>query len=86
MIDVTRLEPLRSSLGADGYQMEAREAAGRIGIRISAAADACPDCLVAKDLMRAILGHVLGVAEDIIDLSYPGEPGGMPKARPGDTA
>jgi hypothetical protein len=74
MLDAARLEPLQSSLGADGYRMEAREAGGRIGIRISASADACADCLVPKNIMRGILGQVLGVAEDIIDLTYPGEP------------
>jgi hypothetical protein len=73
MIDAARLEPLQSSLDADGYRMEAREVGGRIGVRISASADACADCLVPKNIMRGILGQVLGVAEDIIDLTYPGE-------------
>jgi hypothetical protein len=73
MIDAARLEPLQSSLDADGYRMEAREVGGRISVRISASADACADCLVPKNIMRGILGQVLGVAEDIIDLTYPGE-------------
>jgi hypothetical protein len=75
MLDAARLEPLRSSLAADGYRMEAREESGRIGVRISASADACADCLVPKNIMRGILGQVLGVAEDIIDVTYPGEAG-----------
>lgn len=66
---------MQSSLRADGYRMEAREDSGWIGIQISASADACADCLVPKDVMRGIVGQVLGVAEDIIDLSYPGESG-----------
>jgi hypothetical protein len=73
MLDAARLEPLQSSLGADGYRLEAREEGGRIGVRISASADACADCLVPKDVMRGILGQVLGVAEDVIDVTYPGE-------------
>jgi hypothetical protein len=80
MLDAARLEPLQASLGADGYQMEAQEEDGRIGVRISAAAGACADCLVPKNIMRGILGQVLGVAEDVIDLTYPADaeagPGG----------
>ncbi|HUZ39704.1 MAG TPA: hypothetical protein VMV17_25560 [Streptosporangiaceae bacterium] len=73
MLDVARLEPLQASLGADGYLMEAREEGGRIDVRIRASDDACADCLVPKPIMRGILGQVLGVAEDIIDLTYPAE-------------
>ena len=80
MFDAASLEPLRSSLGADGYRMEAREEGGRISVRISASDGACADCLVPKNIMRGILGQVLGVAEDVIDLTYPEEaetgPGG----------
>ena len=71
MLDVARLEPLQASLDADGYRMEAREEGGRIGVRISASGSACADCLVPKNIMRGILGQVLGVAEDVIDLTYP---------------
>jgi hypothetical protein len=85
MLDAARLEPLQASLGADGYRLEAREEGGRIGVRISAAAGACADCLVPKNIMRGILGQVLGVAEDAIDLTYPedadagpGGPAGVP--------
>ena len=73
MLDTARLEPLRASLGADGYEMRAAEDSGRIGITILATEDACADCLVPKNVMRAILGQVLGVPEDIIDLRYPSE-------------
>ncbi len=76
MIDETRLRPLQSSLEVDGYRLEAREEGDRIGVRISASPDACADCLVPKDVMRGILGQVLKVAADIIDVSYPGDLGG----------
>jgi hypothetical protein len=83
MLDMARLEPLRVSLGADGYQIQAREAGGRIGVSISASDDACADCLVPKNIMRGILGQVLGVAEDIIDVTYPGEGQAGPEESPG---
>jgi hypothetical protein len=82
MIEATRLQPLQSSLGTDGYQLEARQEGSRIAVRISASADACADCLVPKNMMRSIIGQVLGVAEDIIDVSYPGEPSGPPPGEP----
>jgi hypothetical protein len=78
MLDVALLEPLQASLGADGYLMAAREEGGRIDVRIFASGDACADCLVPKTIMRGILGQVLGVAEDLIDLSYPAELPGEP--------
>jgi hypothetical protein len=74
MLDAALLQPLQSSLEADGYRMDAAETGGRIGVRITATAEACPDCLVPKEMMRGILGHALGVAEDLIDLTYPGDP------------
>ncbi|HMD94102.1 MAG TPA: alcohol dehydrogenase catalytic domain-containing protein [Trebonia sp.] len=40
-------------------------------VTISAAPQACADCLVPKDLMRGILGQTLGVPEDATDLMYP---------------
>ena len=40
-------------------------------VTISAAPQACADCLVPKDLMRGILGQALGVPPDAIDLTYP---------------
>lgn len=75
MLDEARLQPLQSSLRADGYELEAWEEAGRIGIRISASAGACADCLVPKNVMRGILGQVLGADEDVIDLTYPAASG-----------
>jgi hypothetical protein len=73
--DSERLEALRSSLAADGYSLELTEAGGRIGAVITAGPGTCADCLVPKDLMRAILGQALGIDGQTIDLSYPSEAG-----------
>ena len=71
MIDTERAVALRSTLAADGYLMEIAEDGGRVRVTISATPDACADCLVPKDLMRAILGEALGVSPDAIDLRLP---------------
>ncbi|HEY6313660.1 MAG TPA: hypothetical protein VIY52_23045 [Streptosporangiaceae bacterium] len=65
---------LRSTLAADGYEMEIAEQADRVRVTISATPEACADCLVPKDLMRGILGQALGVPQDSIDLTYPSDP------------
>jgi hypothetical protein len=71
MIDNERARALRTSLAADGYDLEIAEDSGRFGVTISATPEACADCLVPKDLMRGILGQALGVAPESIDLTYP---------------
>ena len=71
MIDAERTVALRSTLAADGYEMEMAEAGDRVRVRIIATDQACADCLVPKDLMRAILGETLGVPPESIDLTYP---------------
>jgi hypothetical protein len=73
--DAERLQALRSSLAADGYSLELTEGGGRIAAVITAGPGTCADCLVPKDLMRAILGQALGVEGQTIDLSYPSEVG-----------
>jgi hypothetical protein len=73
--DAERLQALRSSLAADGYSLEVTERGGRIGAVIRAGPGTCADCLVPKDLMRAILGQALGIDGETIDLSYPSEAG-----------
>jgi hypothetical protein len=78
MIDISGLRALRSSLEADGYRIEVDQNRGRVGISIRATPDACADCLVPKPLLRRILHDALGVAEDAIDLTYPGELGDEP--------
>ncbi len=40
---------------------------------ITAGPAACADCLVPKPIMRNILHAALGVPEDAIVLTYPGE-------------
>jgi len=71
MIDTERTVALRSTLAADGYLLEIAERGTRVRVTISATPEACADCLVPKDLMRAILGEALGVPDDAIDLTYP---------------
>jgi hypothetical protein len=71
MNDPERAEVLRAGLAADGYAMEIAQAGDRIAVTISATAEACADCLVPQDLMRAILARELGVPAAQIDLTYP---------------
>ena len=67
------IDALRTALEADGYLIDVRDDEGRVRARISATPGACEDCLVPKPLFRAMLHQALGVPEDAIDLSYPGE-------------
>ncbi len=71
MIDAERAVVLRSTLAADGYELEVSEAGDRVRVAIVATDRACADCLVPKDLMRAILAQTLSVPADAIDLTYP---------------
>ena len=71
MIEAERTAVLASSLAHDGYLLNVTEAADRVRVTITATPQACADCLVPKDLMRAILGQALGVPPDTIDLTYP---------------
>lgn len=73
MADEDGLQELRSSLEADGYRLEVERGSSRVDVRITATADACPDCLVPEPLMLSVLGQALGVSEESIDLSYPDE-------------
>ena len=73
MINTERAVELRSSLAADGYEMDIAAAGDRVSVTITATGQACPDCLVPEDLMRGILGKTLGVASDAIDLTYPAD-------------
>lgn len=69
------LQGLRSSLEADGYQIEVSRNGDRVGVTISATPEACAECLVPKPLMLSALQQALGVPEADIDLTYPGETG-----------
>ncbi len=71
MINTERAVVLRSGLAADGYLMDIAESGDRISVTITATPQACPECLVPKDLMRGILGQALGVDSAAIDLTYP---------------
>jgi hypothetical protein len=54
------LEGLRTTLAADGYLLEwSLEDQNQIGIRVFAGSDACAECLVPPELMRAILSAEL---------------------------
>ncbi|MGH3342311.1 MAG: hypothetical protein ACRDPK_05380 [Carbonactinosporaceae bacterium] len=84
MFDEEGLQSVRTSLEADGYRLDVREEGERVGVRISATDEACPECLVPEPVMRGILTHALGVPEHAIDLSYPGDGGGdLPVDRAG---
>ncbi|HZV48217.1 MAG TPA: hypothetical protein VFD49_00405, partial [Candidatus Dormibacteraeota bacterium] len=74
MVDEEGLRALRESLEADGYRIEIREQAGRIGAQISATPEACEECLVPKTVLLAMLEQALRVPGEAIDLAYPGEP------------
>jgi hypothetical protein len=78
MSDGERVRELQRSLEADGYRLEVEERDGRVGAVISAGPGTCADCLVPKNLMRAMLGRALGVDEQAIDLRYPSDPGTDP--------
>jgi hypothetical protein len=71
MISTERAGELASTLAADGYLLDVAEAGDRVRVTISATPQACADCLVPKDMMRGILGQILGVPQDTIDLTYP---------------
>jgi hypothetical protein len=73
MINTERAVELRSSLAADGYELDIAESGDRVSVTITATEQACADCLVPKDLMRGILGKTLGVDRDAIDLTYPAD-------------
>jgi hypothetical protein len=71
MIDTERIIPLAQSLATDGYQLDVTEDGAWVRVVVTASPEACEDCLVPKDLMRAILAQALGVDGDTIDITYP---------------
>jgi Fe-S cluster biogenesis protein NfuA len=67
---------LDSLFGADGYSVAVRawpdESDGRLAIEIVAGDGACPDCLVPKATLRAIVAKRLQLAERaVVDVTYP---------------
>ncbi|SFI99877.1 hypothetical protein SAMN05421835_102454 [Amycolatopsis sacchari] len=74
MIDQNGLKAMRDTLAADGYALDVAERGGRVDVRISVAdPDACADCLAPEPVLRGILHKSLGVPEQSIDLTYPGD-------------
>jgi hypothetical protein len=67
------LETMRTTLAADGYEIDAREDGERVLVTIEATPEACEDCLAPPDVMRSILGRTLAVPPDAIELRYPDE-------------
>jgi hypothetical protein len=72
-VDQARLEQIRQTLQADDYRLDVALSDGRAEVAIAAGPAACAECLVSKDLMRAMLAPVLGLPPDSIDLAYPVE-------------
>jgi hypothetical protein len=75
MLSEQGLAAVRSTLAADGYDLDARQDGERVVVTIIATPDACDDCLAPPDVMRAILGKSLAMPAEAIDLHYPGEGG-----------
>ena len=73
MINTDGLESIRTSLAADGYEINVNEEGERVGVVISATPEACADCLVPQTVMVSILEQALKVPAAAIDLSYPEE-------------
>lgn len=71
MVNEQGVQSIRTSLEADGYELEVREEAERVGIRVIATPEACEECLVPKELMLTMLEDALGVPGTSIDLAYP---------------
>jgi hypothetical protein len=72
-VDEPALEKIRQSLRAEDYQLHVTMQDGGAQVAIAAGPSACAECLVPKDLMRAMLAPALGVRPDLIELAYPKE-------------
>jgi hypothetical protein len=73
MVNQEGLQAVRTTLEADGYQLDVQEAGERVAAHVLATPEACEDCLVPKPLMLTMLQQALGVPESSIDLRYPNE-------------
>lgn len=71
------LQPMRTQLAADGYELTADLEADRVlELRVVAGADACEECLVPKDLFASMVSDQLassGVSVDEIKVAYPAD-------------
>ena len=72
-VDESALEKIRQSLLAEDYRLHVTMQDGGARVAIAAGPSACADCLVPKDLMRAMLAPALGIRADMIELAYPKE-------------
>jgi hypothetical protein len=55
------LQAMRETLKADGYELHwSIEESNQIGLKVVAGAEACADCLVPPEIMRAIASSALG--------------------------
>ena len=72
MIDLEGLAAIRTSLEADGYEIDVTEGE-RVAVVISATPEACAECLVPPSVMVPILEHALKVPGASIDLTYPAD-------------
>jgi hypothetical protein len=72
-VDESALEKIRQSLLAEDYELHVtlQEVGARVAI--AAGPSACAECLVPKDLLRAMLAPALGMRPDMIELTYPKE-------------
>jgi hypothetical protein len=72
------LEPLQSTLEADGYSMSVQSshpASDLLTITVTAGPDACEECLVPLDLFKAIVTQCLSDSgvNPSLDIIYPKE-------------
>lgn len=72
-VDEPALEEIRRSLQAEDYQLLVTMQENAAQVAIAAGPTACAECLVPKDLMRAMLAPALGVPADRIELAYPAD-------------
>ena len=72
-VDQPALDKIRQSLRTEDYHLDVTLQGGSAEVTIVAGPSACADCLVPKDLMRAMLAPALGVRPDRIDVAYPAE-------------
>jgi hypothetical protein len=71
--DPEALRRIQDSLRAEDYELRVTAADDIARVTIAAGPAACADCLVSKDLMRAMLAPALGLPPDRIELTYPAE-------------
>lgn len=72
-VDEAALDKIRKSLAAEDYELRVTVRDDGAAVAIAAGPEACADCLVPKDLMRAMLAPALGVPAETIELAYPAE-------------